>query len=39
VEEFLSGNEFVSVLKEAGFKAVQWKPLTFGIVSVYIAEK
>lgn len=39
VEEFLSGNEFVSVLHEAGFKKVQWKPLTFGIVSVYISEK
>jgi demethylmenaquinone methyltransferase / 2-methoxy-6-polyprenyl-1,4-benzoquinol methylase len=39
VEEFPSGPEFVNILQQAGFNKVQWKPLTFGIVSIYLAEK
>jgi demethylmenaquinone methyltransferase/2-methoxy-6-polyprenyl-1,4-benzoquinol methylase len=39
VEEFPSGKEFVNILQQAGFHKVQWKPLTFGIVSIYLAEK
>jgi demethylmenaquinone methyltransferase / 2-methoxy-6-polyprenyl-1,4-benzoquinol methylase len=39
VEAFPSGKEFVIILKGCGFNRVQWKPLTFGIVSIYLAEK
>ena len=39
VEEFASGREFVSILQQVGFNKVQCKPLTFGIVSIYLAEK
>ncbi len=39
VEAFPSGQEFVNILQQAGFNKVQYLPLTFGIVSIYLAEK
>jgi demethylmenaquinone methyltransferase/2-methoxy-6-polyprenyl-1,4-benzoquinol methylase len=39
VEAFPSGNEFLSILKQAGFKETNSKALTFGVVSVYSGRK
>ena len=39
VEAFPSGNEFVKILEEIGFKTIKWIPLTFGISSIYWAKK
>ena len=39
IEDFPYGTEFCNLLKEAGFKKAIAKPLTFGIASLYIAEK
>jgi demethylmenaquinone methyltransferase / 2-methoxy-6-polyprenyl-1,4-benzoquinol methylase len=39
VEAFPSGNAFVKILQQAGFSKVEQKPLTFGIVSIYLAKK
>lgn len=39
VAEFPSGKDFISELKKAGFNTAEWKPLTFGIASIYIAGK
>jgi len=36
---FPEGDEFVAILEESGFKNAVCKPLTFGICSLYIAEK
>lgn len=39
VKVFPDGERFLDELKKAGFKAVQWKPLTFGIASIYTGVK
>jgi demethylmenaquinone methyltransferase/2-methoxy-6-polyprenyl-1,4-benzoquinol methylase len=39
VEAFPSGNEFLKILKHAGFMETTCKPLTFGIVSIYSGRK
>lgn len=39
VEAFPYGNEFAEILKKCGFLKVEIKPLTFGIASLYVAEK
>jgi len=39
VESFPYGEDFANEMKEAGFKKVDIYPLTFGIASIYIAEK
>lgn len=39
VEKFPFGNAFLEKLKDAGFKNVQWKKLTFGISSIYTGIK
>jgi len=39
VEAFPSGDEFLSILKQAGFRETKSKPLTFGIVTVYSGRK
>ena len=39
VEAFPSGNEFIRQLEKVGFKECKYFPLTFGIVSLYIAIK
>lgn len=31
--------KFADILKEVGFKNITWKPQTFGICTIYIAEK
>lgn len=39
VKNFASGKEFVEILNKIGFKNVITKQLTFGICTVYVAEK
>ena len=39
VEAFPDGEKFVAILKETGFKNSACKPLTFGVSSIYIAQK
>ncbi len=39
VDAFASGNEFIATLKKAGFKECKFIPLSFGIVSLYVAIK
>jgi len=39
VDAFPSGNKFIAKLEEAGFKECKYFPLTFGIVSLYVAIK
>ena len=39
VNNFPSPIKFLKILKQVGFKNCEHKPLTFGIVSLYIAEK
>jgi demethylmenaquinone methyltransferase/2-methoxy-6-polyprenyl-1,4-benzoquinol methylase len=39
VEAFPDGNDFVEILKNTGFKNIACKPLTFGISSIYTAQK
>lgn len=39
VDAFPSGDAFVKILEEIGFKSVKWIPLTFGISSIYWAKK
>ncbi len=39
VQSFPDGNNFLNILTEVGFKKAECKPLTFGISSIYIAEK
>jgi demethylmenaquinone methyltransferase / 2-methoxy-6-polyprenyl-1,4-benzoquinol methylase len=39
VEAFPDGENFTNILKETGFKNVSCKPLTFGISSIYTAQK
>lgn len=39
IEAFPQGTQFCSILREAGYTNVQVKPLTWGVVSLYIGEK
>ncbi len=39
VSEFPYGNELANMMKQAGFVDVTWKPLTFGIATLYIGYK
>lgn len=39
VAQFPDGEEFVDLLKKAGFKDAQSKPQTFGICTIYIGSK
>ncbi len=39
VDVFPSGNAFVERLREAGFVDATWRPLTFGIASLYSGRK
>ncbi len=39
IETFPSGRSFCALLEEAGFSNVRAIPLTFGIVTLYVAEK
>lgn len=39
VKIFPDGKKFVELLQYAGFKNIECKPLTFGISTIYIAEK
>lgn len=39
VETFPYGEKFCQMLREAGFKSANFVPLTFGIASIYIADK
>ena len=37
--KFISGDKFLKLLSEIGFKNNKCKKLTFGIASIYIGEK
>ena len=39
VDAFASGNEFITTLEKVGFKECKYIPLSFGIVSLYVAIK
>ncbi len=39
VEDFPAGRVFGKMLTRAGWQKVQWKPLSFGIVTIYWGEK
>jgi demethylmenaquinone methyltransferase/2-methoxy-6-polyprenyl-1,4-benzoquinol methylase len=39
VSAFPSGNNFMKILKDVGFKKAQCNPLTFGISSIYTGQK
>jgi demethylmenaquinone methyltransferase/2-methoxy-6-polyprenyl-1,4-benzoquinol methylase len=39
IEAFPSGEAFLSLMREAGFKQVRYIPMNFGSVSLYIGEK
>lgn len=39
VQEFPSGRDFVAELEKAGFTNNKYTPVTFGIATIYIAEK
>ena len=39
VSEFPYGEELAKLMDEAGLTNVSWKPLTFGIATLYIGEK
>jgi len=39
VEAFPDGKDFIEILKNTGFKNIACKPLTFGISSIYTAQK
>jgi len=39
VEEFPYGNRFCELMRQAGFRAVECTPLTFGVASIYCGEK
>jgi len=39
VQAFPEGNDFLKVLEKVGFKNTKCLPLTFGISSIYLAEK
>lgn len=39
VSEFPSGDQLASVLREVGLRNVQWRPMTFGVVTLYTGTK
>jgi demethylmenaquinone methyltransferase/2-methoxy-6-polyprenyl-1,4-benzoquinol methylase len=39
VKAFPEGSDFISILKEVGFKSIKEYRLTFGIATIYLAEK
>ena len=39
VQHFPDYDAFGSILEEVGFKNVSWKPLSFGICTIYLGEK
>lgn len=39
VQAFPDYDGFASILKKVGFETVEWKPLTFGICTIYMARK
>jgi demethylmenaquinone methyltransferase/2-methoxy-6-polyprenyl-1,4-benzoquinol methylase len=39
VERFPSGDALAAVMSRAGFSAVTWKPLTFGIAAIHVGLK
>lgn len=39
VEAFPCGEEFATIIRQAGFARVQVSPLTFGLVTLYLAHK
>jgi len=39
VRAFPDGNKFIKVLEDTGFNNTTWKPLTFGISSIYTGRK
>jgi len=39
VETFPYGDEFLALMKNAGFKNLSKTPLTFGIAMLYIGDK
>jgi demethylmenaquinone methyltransferase/2-methoxy-6-polyprenyl-1,4-benzoquinol methylase len=39
VRMFPDGEKFIQLLQEAGYKNIECRPLTFGISTIYIAEK
>ena len=39
VKAFPYGDEFCSILKEAGFRDIHFKALTFGVATIYTADK
>lgn len=39
VQAFPDGHDFIKVLEKLGYQNTQWKPLTFGIASIYVGEK
>ena len=39
VKEFPNGNKFTTILEEIGFKRTKYLPLSYGIVSLYVAIK
>ena len=38
-ETFPSGKNFCNLMEQAGFESVQCNPMTFGVVSIYLADK
>lgn len=38
-EAFPSGQDFARIISQAGFSPVSHRPLTFGLVTIYVAEK
>lgn len=39
VQKFPEGKAFTEILQKLNFKEVKWKPLTFGISTIYMGEK
>ncbi len=39
ISEFPDGEEFCSILRSVGFAHIKYFPLTFGIATIYLAEK
>lgn len=39
VEAFPAGEKFITILRETGFNTIACKPLTFGVSSIYTAQK
>lgn len=39
VQAFPDGRDFLRVLEKIGYQQTQWKPLTFGIASIYVGTK